>query len=380
MIYFVGHILHYLAMDRSYPYTQRIARRARGRRPFAALVLLGLAGCAVALVMRFGPDPIAAATDQATQQAAPPALASAQGQLSTRRVYPYSVVPGGVASQAELVRIVRSDKVVAAHYASFDLSRAHAVTVAKPRAVHVSYRKGNQVYWTAKKVMLREGETLLSDGRNEMRTRCANRVSDVAQFPVEAQEPSAELLDTAFEEDLADAEEGRRINASMDLAEELALAWTGQQPQLPALPGATAGEVASSTIGRSAGAAPGAMPLTTALIGNRTVAQAGAAVMPGALAHTEATASAGGVSTAPALVVAMDAGQTNGAASSVSGDPGTAATQPELAVTPKPGAAASVPPATVDDATSRPIELPEPGTAWLVALALGSMLVLRKKP
>ncbi len=114
-------------------------------------------------------------------------------------MYPYSVVPGGVASQAELVRIVRSDKVVATHYASFDLSRAHAVTVAKPRAVHVSYRKGDKVYWTAKKVMLREGETLLSDGKNEMRTRCANRISDVAQFPVEAHAPSAELLDAAYE-------------------------------------------------------------------------------------------------------------------------------------------------------------------------------------
>ena len=380
-------------MDRSYRYTHRLERRARLARQLTALALIAMAGCAMAFALSANRDPIGAGLPQAAPSLA---LLSAApvARPTTRRVYPYSVVPGGVASQAELVRIVRSDRVVATHYASFDLSRAHEVTVAKPRAVHVSYRKGNKVYWTAKKVMLREGETMLSDGRNEMRTRCANRVSDVAQFPVEAHEPSAELLDTAFDEDLADAEDGRRINASMELAEDIALAWAGQQPQLPGLPDAAAGQVASRTVGRTAGAAPGAMPSIADRSGTRTVAELGAVGMPGAVPATDAAASSGGVSTAPALVVAMDSGQSNGAATEVSGASSTtasidsagsagsaasAANQPALAVTPKPGVAASVPPAAAGDATPKPTELPEPGTGWLVALALTSMLVLRSK-
>jgi hypothetical protein len=381
-------------MDRSYPYTRRIARRAQGRRPFAALVLLGLAGCGVALALAFGPDRIAAAANQATPQAASPALASPQVKPSPRRVYPYSVVPGGVASQAELVRIVRSDKVVASHYASFDVSRAHEVSVAKPRAVHVSYRKGDMVYWTAKKVMLREGETLLSDGKNEMRTRCANRISDVAQFPVEAHAPSAELLDTAYE-----GEDGSLQNASAAMVEEGDLASFGQQPQLPASTNASASELASTTIGRTGSAAPGAMPTFADRLGTGPLTPLAYTPTPGAIQQAQDTASDGAVSSAPALIVATDVTQSEDAApdsSAPSPAPSApsplepagaaplapsepAAAQPEFAATPKPWSAAPTTPATSADEKPRPIELPEPGTAWLIALALGSLLVMRKK-
>jgi len=368
-------------MDRSYPYTRRIARRAQGRRPLAALVLLGLAGCGVALALAFGPDRIAAVANEATPQAASLALASPQVKPAPRRVYPYSVVPGGVASQAELVRIVRSDKVVASHYASFDVSRAHEVSVAKPRAVHVSYRKGDTVYWTAKKVMLREGETLLSDGKNEMRTRCANRISDVAQSPVEAHAPSAELLDTAYE-----GEEGGLQNASAAMIEEGEATVLGQQPQLPALTNASASELASTTIGR---ASIGTGPLTPLVY----------APTPGAIQQAQDRASDGAVSSAPALIVATDVMQSNDAApdssvpSPVPSSPSipepagaaplvpseSVAAQPEFAATPKPWSAAPTTPAASGDEKPRPIELPEPGTVWLIALTLGSLLVMRKK-
>jgi hypothetical protein len=368
-------------MDRSYPYTRRIARRAQGRRPFAALVLLSLAGCAVALALAFGPDRIAAVTNESTQHAAPPALATLQGNPSPRRVYPYSVVPGGVASQAELVRIVRSDKVVAAHYASYDVSRAHEVTVARPRAVYVSYRKGDKVYWTAKKVMLREGETLLSDGENEMRTRCANRISDVAQFPVEAHAPSAEVLDTASE-----AEEGSLQNASADMPGEEGLASLGQQPRLPALTDASAGELASTTIERSTRAAPGGLPSFAQRFGPGLLTPPVSAATPGAPQQAQDPAASDAIASAPALVVATDGTQTDdaaappehaGAAPLAPLEP--AAAQPELAATPKPWSVAPATPATSGDEKPRPNELPEPGTPWLFALALGSLLIMRKK-
>jgi len=381
-------------MDRSYPYTRRIARRAQSRKPFAALVLLALAGCALALGLEFGPDSIAAATSQATQQAAPRALAEAQVTPSPRRVYPYSVVPGGVASQAELVRIVRSDKVVATHYASFDVSRAHEVTVARPRAVHVSYRKGDQVYWTAKKVMLREGETLLSDGKNEMRTRCANRISDVAQFPVEAHAPGAEVLDTAYE-----GEEGSLQTASAAMVEEGELASLGQQPQLPALAGTSAGEVVSTALDRTTSAPLGAIPSFADRFGTGPLTPLVSAATPGAAQQAQDSTADAGLSSAPALVVATDVtGSNDPAPGSAAASPGASppsnpepagiaplaptapvAAQPGPAALPEPGAAAPAMPVTAGPQQPKPTELPEPGTGWLVALALGSLLVMRNK-
>jgi hypothetical protein len=305
-------------MDRRYRYTRRLERRAQLARASAGLAIIGVAICAAAFALGSKHDAIGDGFQLAAPARALLSSFTLAAKSTTRRVYPFSIVPGGVASQAELVRIVRSDRVVASHYATFDVSRAYPVTVAAPRAVHVSYRKGNKVYWTAKKVMLREGETLLSDGKNEMRTRCANRISDVAQFPVEAQEPSATLLDAAFDEDLADAEDGRRINAAMDLAEDLASPGAGGQPQLSAAPAATASQVASTTIGRSAGASPGIRPSIAERIETRTVAQVGAVGTPGTLP-------------------------------------------------------------TVGEEKTKPTELPEPATTWLVALALASLLVMRTK-
>ncbi|RZA35668.1 MAG: PEP-CTERM sorting domain-containing protein [Lysobacteraceae bacterium] len=194
-------------MDRSYPYSRRLVSRARLRKRMTAVLVAGLVSATALLMMTWKPDPIAAAGPapglpllalNTTADARPE-------QRPVRRIYPYSVVPGGVSGPAELKRVIRTDSVVAAHYASFDADKASTVVVDKPRAVHVSYRKGDKVYWTARKVMLAPGETLLSDGSNEMRARCANRISDSPQYPVEAHQPAMEELDQAVE--LAEGEE-----------------------------------------------------------------------------------------------------------------------------------------------------------------------------
>jgi hypothetical protein len=117
-----------------------------------------------------------------------------------RRVYPYSIVPGGVANREELAQAIKADKVVADHYAGFDVDKARPVTVSKPRAVYVSYRKGDKVYWTRKKLTLAEGEILLTDGSKELRTRCANRISDTPMLPVAADEPTQVEFDASSEE------------------------------------------------------------------------------------------------------------------------------------------------------------------------------------
>lgn len=186
-------------MDRSYPSIRRLALRASLHKRLVAMGVIALVAGVALWSAPWEPKRLAAALPAVAPQ---PVFAVADGQPGKlRRIYPYSVVPGGVSGKAELTRVIRSDRVVAMHYASFDVDQAHPVVVEKPRAVHVSYRKGGKVYWTARKVMLAEGETLLSDGRSEMRARCANRISDVAQYPIEAHQPTMEELDNPVEVD-----------------------------------------------------------------------------------------------------------------------------------------------------------------------------------
>ena len=186
-------------MDRSYPYSRRLFSRSRQRKRVAMVAAAGFACVTGLFMLTESSDPITAAVHQAASPLLPAAVTEAVHKV--RRIYPYSVIPGGASSQAELKRVVRTDSVVASHYATFDVDKAHPVVVDKPRSVYVSYRKGDKVFWTAHKVALAEGETLLSDGRNEMRARCANRISEVAQFPVEARQPAMEELDDAVELD-----------------------------------------------------------------------------------------------------------------------------------------------------------------------------------
>jgi hypothetical protein len=116
---------------------------------------------------------------------------------SRRPVYPYSIIPGGAVSAAELRTAMAHDPVVAAHYAGFDLAKAHVFRVQQARAVYVSYRRGDDVFWTSKKLRLAIGETLITDGLRISRTRCGNQISYVPRTPVSlVAEPVPETLDT----------------------------------------------------------------------------------------------------------------------------------------------------------------------------------------
>jgi hypothetical protein len=188
-------------------------------------VLLGVLAVVVGVAVAANWD-AAPAAKVATGLAAPIMRVALNSTATTdtsaaRRIYPYSIVPGGVASRADLERRVTTDQVVARHYASFDIKKAHAVTVNKPRAVHVSYRKGDKVYWTKNKVMLAQGETLLSDGANEMRGRCGNRISDTAMLPVAMDEPTAAELDESMNVAVDPAEDGSLQNASFLFGDDI---------------------------------------------------------------------------------------------------------------------------------------------------------------
>jgi hypothetical protein len=117
---------------------------------------------------------------------------------SRRPVYPYSIIPGGVASAAELRAAVAHDPVVAAHYAAFGLANARVFQVQEARSVYVSYRKGDDIFWTSKKLRLAAGETLITDGQYISRTRCGNQISDEPRMPVSlAGDPEPQTLDTS---------------------------------------------------------------------------------------------------------------------------------------------------------------------------------------
>jgi len=195
-------------MDYRSAYIRRSRKGSRLKQRLAAVGVLGVVACAAlyAYAMHESTAPTVSAQAHAPAAAATPVPAvlrtAAQVETKkTRRVYPYSIVPGGVLDRKELTHAVAVDQVVAAHYAAFEASKTTVRTVDKPRAVYVSYRKGDKVFWTAKKLQLAEGETLLSDGRNEIRTRCGNRISDVPQLPVEANGPGEEELDASVEQE-----------------------------------------------------------------------------------------------------------------------------------------------------------------------------------
>ena len=118
-----------------------------------------------------------------------------QARAKGRPVYPYSIVAGGVEDARELKWVAEHDPIVAAHYAGFDYDRARVVRLELAKTVYLSYRIGNHVYWTRRRVTLRKGEKLITDGKMTGRTRCANRVEEVPQQAASAAEPPAARFD-----------------------------------------------------------------------------------------------------------------------------------------------------------------------------------------
>lgn len=114
---------------------------------------------------------------------------------SARPVYPYSVVPGGVADARELKWVAEHDPVVAEHYRGFDYAHARVVRLALAQTVYLSYRIGNHVYWTRHRITLHKGEKVITDGKITARARCANRVEEVPKQLDSVYEPPAAKFD-----------------------------------------------------------------------------------------------------------------------------------------------------------------------------------------
>lgn len=113
-----------------------------------------------------------------------------ESDASRRIVYPYSVIPGGVQSAVELTNAVMHDPVVSEHYSDFNMANAKLVRLSRDEMAHLSYRMNNMVYWTQRTYLLHKGELLITDGKNQARTRCGNRVAQV--LPAHARKPNVE--------------------------------------------------------------------------------------------------------------------------------------------------------------------------------------------
>lgn len=111
-----------------------------------------------------------------------------------RKVYPYSLVPGG-AEDVRQAKLAMTDPAVKTNYADFDLSKLQAVKLTSNLSGFVSYRWGDKIYWTKKKLTLRAGETVFTDGVHIARGRCLNCYSAMPMFPTRPKEPTEAILD-----------------------------------------------------------------------------------------------------------------------------------------------------------------------------------------
>jgi PEP-CTERM motif len=113
---------------------------------------------------------------------------------SLRPHYPYSVVPGGLYGPAELRAVTQKDALVRDHYADFNVNAAQLVKLTDDQYQYVSFRLGNKIFWTNKKLRIPKGEILLTDGNNYARTRCGNRLSAVPKGNTTPRQPAEALL------------------------------------------------------------------------------------------------------------------------------------------------------------------------------------------
>lgn len=180
---------------------KRKSRQANARRLFAGVLLLLVVLVGIWCVRSSLTHHGRASLEHAGRTvAARPATAEnifgLHGGQTFRTVYPYSVISGGVESVQELRKDIAEDPVVRAHYGGFDLTKAHVIRLPRGRLAYVSYRIGDQVYWTTHKLRLAKDEAVITDGAHTARTRCGNLVSDTPVHPNSSKEPAMDTLDT----------------------------------------------------------------------------------------------------------------------------------------------------------------------------------------
>jgi hypothetical protein len=93
--------------------------------------------------------------------------------------YPYSLVPAGVHSVAQLATEFKYNPAYAAQFPGFDFSKAHIVHI--ERLGYVSFLKNGKIGWTKKPQLL--SEDVITDGKYFIRMQCGNGIAFTPQVP-----------------------------------------------------------------------------------------------------------------------------------------------------------------------------------------------------
>ncbi len=93
-----------------------------------------------------------------------------------RKLFPYSVVPGGLRNVRDAQDSIAADPAVARHYRGLHIENLVLRRTPAAMDVFVSYRVENAIYWTNHRIHLPKGELMLVDGANMVRARCGNRI------------------------------------------------------------------------------------------------------------------------------------------------------------------------------------------------------------
>jgi hypothetical protein len=109
-------------------------------------------------------------------------------------MYRLSLIPGGAKNMFELDLQVQLDPVLQKFYKNFDFSKQRQFTIDKDMDIYMSFRVGNDIRWTKKKVHVKAGESAVTDGEYTILLRCGNMIAWTPQTPATPLPP--EILET----------------------------------------------------------------------------------------------------------------------------------------------------------------------------------------
>jgi hypothetical protein len=120
--------------------------------------------------------------------------------VPARPVFRHSVVSGGVYSADDVEAAMAQDRIVAAHYSGMNARELRVETLSEDRRVYMSYRLGDEIFWTKQRVRLPKGENILTDGVHHIRARCGNCIAFAPMAPTADAEPDEAEFDALADE------------------------------------------------------------------------------------------------------------------------------------------------------------------------------------
>jgi hypothetical protein len=119
---------------------------------------------------------------------------------ASRKIYPFSVIPGGAFDAKELAKSIQGDPLAREHYQDIKPDELIAVRTAEPIQAFVSFRRDRKICWTQKPITIPKGELILTDGKHMIRGRCGNRIQQrPPETAVHSEQINEDMLETALD-------------------------------------------------------------------------------------------------------------------------------------------------------------------------------------